>query len=156
LTHGFFGVNSILNSTQKGGFTMLKQIVWRRFLIITSGIGFLVIPILFWIMYLVKKDSTGIVAEEDIWVTHVGLFVVIQIFIFSALIRTSKGLLIAAGIVSILSGLLYLHFALAFIFTGVHKIGILFFISTGCNSITGLLALILRILWKDKQSVRLI
>ena len=135
---------------------MIKDIVWRRFLIITSGFAFLVIPPLIWIIFLINNDTTGISAEEDIWVTHVGLFIVIQIFIFSALIRTSKGLLIAACIVSILSGLLYLHFGLAFIFTSVHNMGILFFVSTGCNFVAGLLALILRILWHNKQSVRLI
>jgi len=135
---------------------MTKESVWRRILYIASGFAFLVIPLLFWLMYLVKKDTTGIVAEQDIWVTHVGILIVIQIFVVSALIRTSKGLLIAAGIVSILSGLLYLHFALAFIFTSVHNMGILFFISTGGNIVAGLFALILRYLWKDKQSVRLI
>jgi hypothetical protein len=135
---------------------MKKESVWRRFLIITSGFAFLVIPILFWLMYLVKKDTSGIVAEEDIWVTHVGIFIVIQIFIVSALIRTSKGLLVAAGIVSILSGLLYLHFALAFIFTSVHNMGILFYVSAGSNIVAGLLALILRFFWQNKQSVRLI
>jgi hypothetical protein len=135
---------------------MTKERAWRRILIFTSGFAFLVVPLLFWLMYLVKKDVSRIVAEEDIWVTHVGIFVVIQIFIISALIRTSKGLLIAAGIVSILSGLLFLHFALAFIFTSVHHMGILFFISAGCNLVVGLLAVILRILWQNKQSVRLI
>ena len=135
---------------------MIKKSVWRRVLIITSGFAFLVIPLLVWLMFLVKKDTSGIVAEEDIWVTHVGIFIVIQIFIVSALIRTFKGLLIAAGIVSILSGLLFLHFALAFIFTSVHNMGILFFVSTGCNLVVGLLALILRISWQNKQSVRLI
>ena len=135
---------------------MKNEIVWRRFLIIASGFAFLVIPLLVWIMFLIKNDTTGISAEEDIWVTHVGLFIVIQIFILSALIRTSKGLLIASGIVSVLSGLLYLHFALAFIFTEVHNMGILFFVSAGCNFVTGLLALILRLFWQNKQSVRLI
>ncbi|HSO88558.1 MAG TPA: hypothetical protein VLQ91_18540 [Draconibacterium sp.] len=75
---------------------MKKETVWRRLLIFTSGIAFLVIPLLIWILILVKKDTTGISAEEDICVTHVGLFAVTQIFIFSALIRTSKGLLIAS------------------------------------------------------------
>ena len=135
---------------------MKKNIVWRRFLIITSGFAFLVIPPLIWIMFLIKNDTTGISAKEDIWVTHIGLFIVIQIFIVSALIRTSKGLIFAASIVSILSGLLYLHFALAFIFTSVHNMGILFFVSTGCNIVSGLIALILRMLWHNKQSVRLI
>jgi len=133
---------------------MISDDVWRRILIITSGFAFLVIPLLIWLMFFVKKDNTGIVAEEDIWVTHIGLFIVIQIFIVSALIRTSKGLMIAACIVSILSGLLYLHFALAFIFTSVHNMGILFFVSTGCNIVGGLLALILRIVWHNKPSVR--
>jgi hypothetical protein len=135
---------------------MKKEIVWRRLLIMTSGIAFLVIPLLIWILILVKKDTTGISAEEDIWVTHVGLFAVTQIFIFSALIRTSKGLLIASGIVSLLSGLLYLHFAIAFIFTEVHNMGILFMVSAGCNFVIGLLALILRLSWQNSKSVRLI
>ena len=135
---------------------MKKEIVWRRFLIMASGFAFLAIPLLGWIMFLVKNDTTGISAEQDIWVTHVGLFIVIQIFIVSALIRTSKGLLIAAGIVSLLSGLLYLHFALAFIFTEVHKMGILFFVSAGCNFVAALFSLILRLLWQNKKSVRLI
>lgn len=139
-----------------GGYAMKKQSVWRVILIITSGIAFIVIPLLFWLISMVKNDTTGIVAEEDIWVTHVGLFIVIQIFIVSALIRTSKGLLIAAGAVSILTSLLYLHFVLAFIFTSVHNIGILFLVSTVCNIVVGLLALILRFFWQNKQSVRLI
>jgi len=134
---------------------MIKESAWRRTLIITSGFAFLVIPLLFWIMFMVKNDTTGIVAEQDIWVTHVGILIVIQIFVVSALIRTSKGLLIAAGAVSILSGLLFLYFALAFIYTSVHNMGILFFVSTGCNVVVGLLALILRISWQNKQSVRL-
>lgn len=135
---------------------MKKVFVWRRLLIMTSGIAFLVIPLLIWIMILVKNDTTGISAEEDIWVTHIGLFAVSQIFIFSALIRTSKGLLIGAGIVALAASLLYLHFARAFIFTDVHNMGILFSICSGCNLVAGVFALILRLLWKNKQSVRLI
>ena len=135
---------------------MIKESVWRRILIIACGFAFLVIPLQFWVMYLVKKDTSGIVAEEDIWITHIGIFIVIQIFIVSALIRTSKGLLIAAGIVSILSGLLFMYFALTFIFTSVHNIGLLFFVFTGFNIVTGLLAVILRVFWQSKHSVRLI
>lgn len=135
---------------------MKKVFVWRRLLIMTSGIAFLVIPLLIWIMILVKNDTTGISAEEDIWVTHIGLFAVSQIFIFSALIRTSKGLLIGAGIVALAASLVYLHFARAFIFTDVHNMGILFSICSGCNLVAGVFALILRLLWKNKQSVRLI
>lgn len=137
-------------------YVMKKNSVWRRMLIITSGLAFLVIPCLFWIMFLVKKDTSGIVAEEDIWVTHIGLFIVIQIFIVSALIRTSKGLLTAAGVISILSGLMYLYFALAFVFTIVHNLGVLFFISTGFNAVVGLFALTLRIKWQKGQSATLI
>ena len=135
---------------------MIKESVWRRILYIASGFALLVIPVLFFLMYLVKNDTSGIAAEEDIWITHVGIFIVIQIFIVSALIRTSKGLLIAAGIVSLLTGLLFLYLALAFIFTSGHNMGILFFVCTGCNTVTGLLALILRILWNNKHSVRII
>lgn len=125
---------------------MKKVFVWRRLLIMTSGIAFLVIPLLIWIMILVKNDTTGISAEEDIWVTHIGLFAVSQIFIFSALIRTSKGLLIGAGIVALAASLVYLHFARAFIFTDVHNMGILFSICSGCNLVAGVFALILRLL----------
>jgi hypothetical protein len=135
---------------------MKKETVWRRLLIFTSGIAFLVIPLLIWILILVKKDTTGISAEEDIWVTHVGLFAVTQIFIFSALIRTSKGLLIASGIVSMLSGLLYLHLALVFIFTEVHNMGILFMVSAGCNFVVALFSLILRLLCTKINKLRLI
>ena len=135
---------------------MTKESVWRRILYIASGFAFLVNPLLFWLMYLVKKDTSGIAAEVDIWLTHVAIFIVIQIFIVSALIRTSKGLLIAAGIASILTGLLFLYLAFAFIFTSGHNLGILFFVSTGCNIVTGLLALILRLLWQNKYSVRII
>ena len=135
---------------------MIKESVWRRILYMASGFALLVIPLLVWLMYLVKNDTSGIAAEMDIWVTHVGIFIDIQIFIVCALIRTSKGLPIAAGIVSILTGLLFLNLALGFIFTSGHNMGVLFIVCTACNTVAGLLALILRKLWNNKHSVRII
>jgi len=135
---------------------MIKENVWRRILYTASGFAFLVIPLLFLLMYLLKNGTSGISAEVEVSVTDFWILVVIQIFVVSALIRTSKGLLIASSIVSMLTGLLFLFLALPLIFTSWHNMGILFFVCTGCNTVAALLAVILRIFWNNKYSVGII
>jgi len=130
---------------------MQNHKVWHRIRLTALGLSVLVVLSLFWVLYNVIKDTSGIAALET-GVPGVWILIAFQLFVVSVFLRTSKGLLIAVGIVAILYALLLWYMGSTFTGTAMKSTGIILFISAGSDFTAGVLALVLRILWKRKHS----
>lgn len=141
---------------------MIQEIVWRRMLIAASGIVLLVVLLLFLVMYDVATDTSG-VATPDPGVPFLWFIIFIHLLIGSALIwrvissRRSQsgnnGYHVAAGLIIMLFGLLFLIAGLSFLGTSMSGTGIVLLFCSGSDIIAGMLSVIANILFRNKKPV---
>lgn len=127
---------------------MINETVWRRMLYWSIGLIFIVAAILAIVVIFPPKIP-------DMAVIPVSVLAFVHLLIIIALIwtirvnkrggRINKELLVAAGVIPVILGLMNLDGAFAYIDTpDLHGVGILLFICFGCDIVAGLLALIAR------------
>ena len=134
---------------------MISEIVWRRMLYVSIGLITAVVTILALVVIPYVISDTSPTATPENAVPAILVSIIIHLLIVVALIWTimvnkrgrkiNKELLVAAGVIPILLGLLLLDGAFAYIDNpGMFVVGISMFICVGCDFIAGLLALIAR------------
>lgn len=134
---------------------MINEIIWHRMLYSSIGLIFVVAAILAIVVIpQVMSDKSPSATPENA-TPAIAVIVIVHLLIVVALIWTikvnnrgshiNKELLVAAGVIPMVVGLLILDGAFAYVDKpDTHSTGIWMFICVGCDFVAGLLALIAR------------
>lgn len=132
---------------------MINETVLRRILYVGTGLIIVVALILaFMVIPSIRMDTSPQATPEravhGIWVVIIIHLLIVALLIWTILVnqrggRISKGLLVTAGVVLILLGLMVLDGASAYLGhpgPGMHRVAISMFVCVGCDFMSGVLA----------------